>query len=152
MVEIALNGTDVHIDFSVKIYDAPGIQNGELDYDEPRIESGVFVRSKMDSTNQQKPQDISKDRTLRDKGDWVVGKMRLCCDPLVGEGATILPSVSIGRFRLVAADGILTDEISYPIPGIGNSVRLAGYVCQRTTISIKQGSAGKPARTSRPHS
>jgi hypothetical protein len=134
LAEIVFCGADVFRDFGADIHAAAKI-HGELAYDEPGIESGPFVGRRVISANEA--------RTPRGKDDRALG-----------EGASMLPTMSIDRFHLFIAHSIPTHNSAYP----------AGYVCQHPPKSTEQEqgmsacmfscdsfATGKPTQLSRLH-
>jgi len=146
----------VYIDYGVVIGDRVKIQNGAMIYHGVTIEDGVFIGPQACLTNDKLPRAINPDGTLKRDADWEVGRIRVCYGASIGAGAIVLPDVTIGRFALVGAGTLVTQDVPDHGLVIGVPARLVGYVCpcggrlgaegQRSRGAREQGSGGAGER------
>ncbi len=116
-------GKDVFVDYEVSIGDNCKVQNFASIYHGVRIEDDVFIGPHVCFTN-----DIHPRASLWDES-------RLCKTLVkqgasVGANATIIAGVTIGRFALVGAGAVVTEDV--PDYGLvyGNPACLRGFVCE----------------------
>jgi len=114
-------GKDVFIDVDVEIGDNVKIQNGVSIYRGVKIEDDVFLGPHMTFTNDLYPRAYST--------DWQVIPTIVKKGASIGANATILCGVTIGRYAMVGAGAVVTENV--PDFGLvyGNPARLEGFVC-----------------------
>jgi UDP-2-acetamido-3-amino-2,3-dideoxy-glucuronate N-acetyltransferase len=122
-------GKDVYIDAGVTIGDHVKIQNSALVYHGATLEDGVFLGPQAVLTNDLYPRAITADGTLKSSGDWTVGPILVRYGASVGAGAVILPNVTLGRFAMVAAGAVVTEDVPDHALVMGVPARVAGFVC-----------------------
>lgn len=123
-------GKDAYIDFGVSIGDNVKIQNGTLIYHGVTIEDGVFIGPQACLTNDKLLRAINPDGTLKRDADWEVGRIGVCYGASMGAGAIVLPDVTIGRFAMVGAGALVTEDAPDHSLVVGVPARVVGYVCQ----------------------
>jgi acetyltransferase-like isoleucine patch superfamily enzyme len=123
-------GKGVYVDFDVAIGDNVKIQNGAYVYHGVTLESGVFVGPGVIFTNDRVPRAINSDGTLKGNDDWGVGQICICYGASIGAGAVVLPNVTIGRFAMVGAGAVVTQDVPDHALVVGNPARSIGYVCR----------------------
>ncbi len=123
-------GKGVYVDFGVSIGDNVKIQNYSLVYHGATIEDGVFLGPRVCLTNDKLPRAITPDGALKTDTDWQVGPILIKYGASLGAGTVVLPNVTVRRFALVGAGGVVTKDV--PDHGLvyGNPARLVGYVCK----------------------
>jgi acetyltransferase-like isoleucine patch superfamily enzyme len=127
-------GKDVFIDVDVEIGDNVKIQNGVSIYRGVKIEDDVFLGPHMTFTNDLYPRAYST--------DWQVIPTIVKKGASIGANATILCGVTIGRYAMVGAGAVVTENV--PDFGLvyGNPARLEGFVCycgRRVDKIIREG-------------
>jgi acetyltransferase-like isoleucine patch superfamily enzyme len=122
-------GKDVYIDAGVTIGDHVKIQNSALVYHGATLEDGVFLGPQAVLTNDLYPRAITPEGTLKSADDWTVGPILVRYGASVGAGAVILPNVTLGRFAMVAAGAVVTEDVPDHALVIGVPARVAGFVC-----------------------
>jgi len=123
-------GKDVYVDFGVQIGDNVKIQNGSYVYHGTTIESGVFVGPGVIFTNDKLPRAINPDGSIKGNDDWVVGETRVMYGASVGAGSVILTGITIGRFALIGAGSVVTQNVPEHALVVGNPARQVGFVCK----------------------
>jgi acetyltransferase-like isoleucine patch superfamily enzyme len=123
-------GKDVYIDFDVVIGSNVKIQNSALIYHGVTLEDGVFVGPQVCLTNDRFPRAITPDGNLKSADDWEVGPTLVKYGASLGAGAIILPGLTIGRFAMVAAGSIVTQDVPDHALVLGAPAHQAGYVCR----------------------
>ncbi|MCJ7568926.1 MAG: N-acetyltransferase [Anaerolineales bacterium] len=131
-------GKGVYIDFEVEIGDNVKIQNNALIYHGAKIEDGVFIGPQACLTNDRYPRAITPEGTLKGAEDWVVGPTLIRHGASIGAGAIILPDVTIGRFAMVAAGAVVTQDVPDHALAMGIPAQIAGYVCRCGRPMVKQ--------------
>jgi UDP-2-acetamido-3-amino-2,3-dideoxy-glucuronate N-acetyltransferase len=122
-------GKGVYVDRDVIIGDNVKIQNSASVYHGVTLEDGVFIGPGACLTNDKYPRAITPLGDLKGDEDWEVQETTVKRGASVGAGAIILPGVVLGRFSMVGAGAVVTDDV--PDHGLvqGNPARLVGYVC-----------------------
>jgi UDP-2-acetamido-3-amino-2,3-dideoxy-glucuronate N-acetyltransferase len=127
--EQCIIGSAVYIDRGVQIGDRVKIQTGAQVYHGAAIEDGVFIGPLVCLTNDTYPRAIKPDGRLKTDADWVVGRTLVRYGASLGAGAVLLPDVTVGRFALVAAGAVVSEDVPDYGLVVGVPARLAGYVC-----------------------
>jgi acetyltransferase-like isoleucine patch superfamily enzyme len=122
-------GKDVYIDAGVTIGDHVKIQNSALVYHGATLEDGVFLGPQAVLTNDRYPRAITPDGRLKSSDDWAVGPILVRYGASVGAGAVVLPDVTLGRFAMVAAGAVVTEDVPDHALVMGVPARVAGFVC-----------------------
>jgi len=131
-------GKNVYIDYDVKIGDKIKIQNSALIYHGAKIEDGVFIGPQACLANDRYPRAITPEGTLKGADEWVVGSTLIRYGASIGAGAIILPDVTIGRFAMVAAGAVVTQDVPDHALAMGIPAQIAGYVCRCGRPMVKQ--------------
>lgn len=113
-------GRDVYIDKEVVIGDRVKIQNGVSIYRGVTLEDDVFVGPYASFTNDLRPRSYST--------DWKVIPTLLRKGCSVGSNATILCGVTLGRYSMMSAGAVVTDDTLPFGLYCGNPARLKGFV------------------------
>jgi acetyltransferase-like isoleucine patch superfamily enzyme len=122
-------GKGVYVDFGVRIGDNVKVQNYVSIYHGVEIEDGVFIGPHVCFTNDNLPRAINADGSLKAADDWELGRVVVRYGAALGANATILPKVTIGRWALVGAGSVVTQDVPDHGLVVGNPARLVGFVC-----------------------
>jgi UDP-2-acetamido-3-amino-2,3-dideoxy-glucuronate N-acetyltransferase len=115
-------GKGVYIDTDVVIGDKVKIQNFVSVYKGVTIEDDVFVGPSATFTNDLYPRAFHWDES--DLVDTLVQK-----GASIGANATIICGVSIGRYAMIGAGSVVTDDVKDHSLVLGSPARHKGYVC-----------------------
>ncbi len=145
--ENCIIGEHVYIDVDVRIGSRVKIQNAALVYTGATLEDAVFIGPRACLANDRLPRAINLDGSLKGRSDWTVGKTLLRFGASVGAGAIILPDVVIGRYALVAAGAVVTEDVPDHGLAVGIPARLVGWVCKcGARLVPKPAEAGGPSQ------
>lgn len=109
--EHCIIGRGAYIDAGVRVGDDCKIQNYALVYAPAILEDGVFVGPAAVLTNDPYPRAITPEGTLKSASDWDPSGVLLRHGCAVGANATVLGGVTVGRWALVAAGAIVTQDV-----------------------------------------
>jgi len=115
-------GKSVYIDFDVKIGDRVKIQNFVSIYHGVTIEDDVFLGPGMTFTNDLYPRAFIS--------DFEVYPTRVKKGASIGANATIICGITIGRYAMVGAGSVVTEDVPDHALVYGNPARLVGFVCR----------------------
>jgi UDP-2-acetamido-3-amino-2,3-dideoxy-glucuronate N-acetyltransferase len=122
-------GKGVYIDFEVVVGDNVKVQNYVSIFHGVTIEDGVFVGPHVCFTNDNLPRAINPDGTLKATDDWVTGHTRVKHGASLGANATLLPTVTVGRWAMVGSGAVVTKDVPDYGLVVGNPAHLVGFVC-----------------------
>ncbi|MBI2764331.1 MAG: N-acetyltransferase [Chloroflexi bacterium] len=122
-------GKGVYIGEGVSVGANCKVQNYSCVYEGATLEDGVFVGPEVVFTNDRYPRAINPDGTLKAASDWECQGATVRYGAAIGSRSVILPGVTIGRWALIAAGSVVTNDV--PDHGIvaGNPARSMGWVC-----------------------
>jgi UDP-2-acetamido-3-amino-2,3-dideoxy-glucuronate N-acetyltransferase len=120
---------NVYIDAGVKIGNNCKLQNNVSIYFDCEIDDGVFVGPHVCFTNDKLPRAINEDGSLKNRGDWPAGKIKVGRGASIGAGAIILPDVSIGEFAMIGAGALVTKDVEKHTLVLGSPARPVDKVC-----------------------
>ena len=123
-------GKGVYIDVNVQIGNNVKIQNYALLYRGAIIRDGVFIGPAVSLANDKVPRAITSDGRLKGIDDWEANQTVVCYGASIGAGVILLPGVIIGRFAMIGAGALVTEDVPDLGLIIGHPGRLVGYVCQ----------------------
>ncbi|MCL4384848.1 MAG: N-acetyltransferase [Cyanobacteria bacterium] len=126
--ESCILGKGVYIDFDVKIGNNVKIQNNSSIYHGSIIEDGVFIGPHVCLTNDKFPRAINENGSLKSDSDWQVGTILIRRGASIGAGSIILPNITIGKFSLVGAGSIVTNDVKDYTLVYGNPAKVHGKV------------------------
>ncbi len=115
-------GKSVYIDFDVKIGDRVKIQNFVSIYHGVTIEDDVFLGPGMTFTNDLYPRAFIS--------DFEVYPTRVKKGASIGANATIICGTTIGRYAMIGAGSVVTEDVPDHALFYGNPARLVGFVCR----------------------
>ena len=122
-------GKGVYLDEGVVIGNNVKIQNYASIYAEAVIEDGVFIGPYVCFTNDMYPRAINLDRKLKKKSDWSRGKIVVKVGASLGAGCILLPNIEIGRFSLVGAGSVVTENVKDNALVVGVPAKFFGEIC-----------------------
>lgn len=122
-------GKGVFVDFDVTIGDDCKLQNYVCVYHGVTLGRGVFIGPHATFTNDMWPRSTTPDfQPLRD-GDWEVGTTVVDDGASIGANATILPNLVVGKWALVGAGSVVTQDVEPYALVVGSPARRIGWVC-----------------------
>ena len=123
-------GKGVYIDSHVLIGNDVKIQNNASIFHGVTIEDGVFVGPHVCFTNDLYPRAINSDLSRKEPSDWMITPTRVCFGAAIGANSTIRCGVTIGKWAMIGAGSVVTEDV--PDYGLlyGVPARLNGYVCE----------------------
>jgi UDP-2-acetamido-3-amino-2,3-dideoxy-glucuronate N-acetyltransferase len=122
-------GRDVFIDEGVTIGDKVKIQNAALIYRGVTVGNGVFIGPGAILTNDRYPRAITPNGDLARAADWQVSPISLEDGCSIGAGAVVVAGVTVGRFAMVGAGGIVTRDVPNHALVVGSPAHRIGWVC-----------------------
>jgi len=122
-------GKNVYVDFDVVVGDRVKIQNNASLYHGVTVEDGVFIGPHVCFTNDRLPRAVNPDGSTRTDDDWEVGPIRVRTGAAVGASSVVVPGVTIGRWALVGAGSVVTDDVADYALVVGNPARRIGSAC-----------------------
>lgn len=114
-------GKSVFVDAGAVIGSGCHIQNFVSIYSGVTLEDDVFVGPSATFTN---------DRYPRATGDWVLSPTLVRQGASIGANATILAGLTIGRWAVVGAGGVVTRDVEPHRLVVGNPAEPRGWVCR----------------------
>lgn len=121
-------GKGVFIDRDVSVGSNVKIQNYVSVYQGVEIEDGVLVGPHVCFTNDLRPRAVNPDGTLKSAADWTITPTLIREGASLGANSTIVCGITIGKWAMVGAGGVVTKNV--PNYGLirGNPARLKGFV------------------------
>ena len=116
-------GKSVYVDKNVTVGDDCKIQNFATLYDGVTLGKEVFVGPHARFANDLYPRARSP--------NWKIVKTKVMDGATIGANATVLCGIAIGRYAMVAAGAVVTEDVPDYALVMGNPARLAGHVCER---------------------
>ena len=114
-------GQNVYVDAGVRIGDKVKIQNNVSVYSGVTIEDEVFCGPSCVFTNVLTP------RAFVERKDEFL-PTRVGRGATIGANATIVCGVTIGRYALIGAGAVVTQDVGNHVLVVGNPARAAGWV------------------------
>lgn len=121
-------GSYVYLDSNVIIGNNCKIQNRALIYDPAKIHDGVFIGPGVILTNDKNPRSISISGEVKSKDDWVKVGVEILEGASIGAGATCVAPVKVGKWALVGAGSVVTNNVKDFALVVGNPARQVGWV------------------------
>ncbi len=126
-------GTFVEIQNDVTIGNNCKIQSHTFICEGVIIESGVFISHNVVFINDMIPRAINIDGKLKTKSEWKLLKTTVGRGASIGSGAVVFP-VKIGKWALIGAGYVLTNNIPDFGLAYGSPAKLKGFVCKCGSI------------------
>jgi UDP-2-acetamido-3-amino-2,3-dideoxy-glucuronate N-acetyltransferase len=127
--ENVIIGKNVYIGPRVVIGALSKIQNNVSIFEGVEIEEGVFIGPHVCFTNDCVPRAINPDGTQKTGNDWKKARTSVCYGASIGAHSVVLPGVQIGRFAMVGAGSVVTNNVPDQALVFGNPARRVGWVC-----------------------
>lgn len=123
-------GHSVFIDSGAVVGNNVKLQNRVSIYRGVTLEDGVFVGPHATFTNDKHPRSITPEGAQISEEDWTPVATLVKHGASIGAGVVVLPGVTIGRWAMVGAGALVTQDI--PDYGLvfGSPARLTGYACR----------------------
>ena len=113
---------DVYIDHAVKIGNNVKIQNGVSVYNGVTVADDVFIGPNAAFTNDYYPRACNP--------DWEVSETKVEKGASIGANATVVCRHTLGRYCMVGAGSVVTDDVPPYTLVVGNPARPIGKVCR----------------------
>src|SRR4029079_9615077 len=93
------------------------------------VEDGVFIGPHVCFTNDLFPRAITPEGLLKGAQDWEITPTLVQYGASIGGGSVIRCGITIGRFALIGAGAVVTDDVPAYAMVFGNPARQQGWVC-----------------------
>jgi acetyltransferase-like isoleucine patch superfamily enzyme len=123
-------GKGTYIDKGVKIGNNCKLQNYSCIYHGTTLKDGVFIGPGAKILNDKYPRAITPSGNLKSDSDWQVSPVTIHKGASIGAGSLILPGVKIGKFALIGAGSVVTNNIPDHALAYGNPAQVVGQVNQ----------------------
>src|SRR5919112_2621620 len=104
------------------------IQNHALVYEPAELADGVFVGPAVVFTNDHHPRAVDPEGALKRASDWEPVGVTVAEGASIGARAVCVAPVTIGRWALVAAGAVVTEDVPDHALVMGNPGRQVGWV------------------------
>jgi UDP-2-acetamido-3-amino-2,3-dideoxy-glucuronate N-acetyltransferase len=94
------------------------------------LRDGVFVGPHVSFVGDRLPRAVTPDFRLKNRDDWVGGKVLVDEGASIGSNATILCDVTIGRWAMIAAGSTVVRDVPEHAIVVGNPARVVGFACR----------------------
>jgi len=122
-------GQGTYIDAHVIVGSRVKIQNYCSLFEGLTVEDGVFIGPHVCFTNDLFPRAITPEGQLKGVEDWEVTPTLVRYGASIGADSVIRCGVTIGRFALVGAGAVVTQDVPAHALVFGNPARQQGWVC-----------------------
>jgi acetyltransferase-like isoleucine patch superfamily enzyme len=123
-------GYNVYVDRDVVVGNNVKLQNRVSLFRGVTLEDGVFVGPHTTFTNDMYPRSVTPDGRLLDHDDWPAIATLVRYGASIGAGAVIVAGVTIGRWAMVGAGAVVTEDVPEYGLVVGRPARHIGYVCE----------------------
>jgi UDP-2-acetamido-3-amino-2,3-dideoxy-glucuronate N-acetyltransferase len=123
-------GKNVYVDVGVVVGDRVKVQNNSSLYHGVTVEDGVFIGPHVCFTNDRLPRAINPEGSLKTDADWEVSPILVRHGAALGANSTILAGTTIGRWALVGAGSVVTQDVADFELVVGNPARRVGSACR----------------------
>jgi acetyltransferase-like isoleucine patch superfamily enzyme len=121
-------GRGAYVGPDVRIGDACKLQNYALVYEPARLGDGVFIGPGAVLTNDEFPRAANPDLSVKSAADWVAVGVVVGDGASIGARAVCIAPVTIGRWALVAAGAVVTQDVPDHALVVGVPARRIGWV------------------------
>jgi UDP-2-acetamido-3-amino-2,3-dideoxy-glucuronate N-acetyltransferase len=109
--ENCIVGRGAYVGPGVRMGDNCKLQNYALVYEPAVLEDGVFVGPAVVFTNDHYPRAVSPDGTIKTGADWEAVGVTCRTGASIGARSVCVAPVTIGRWSLVAAGSVVTQDV-----------------------------------------
>ena len=136
-------GKGVYVGVGVSVGSRVKVQNYALIYEGVTLGDGVFVGPHVCFTNDRLPRAVNPDGSLKSSADWELTPTFVREGAAIGANSTVLCGTTIGRWAMVGAGSVVTEDV--PDHGLvwGNPARLRGFVCRCGARLDREGRADR---------
>lgn len=113
---------DTYLDHGVCIGDRTKIQNGVSIYHGVEVEDEVFIGPNVAFTNDMYPRAANE--------EWEVTKTYIKKGASIGANATIRCGITLGKYSMVGAGSVVTNDVPPYALVVGNPAKRVGTVCK----------------------
>jgi UDP-2-acetamido-3-amino-2,3-dideoxy-glucuronate N-acetyltransferase len=128
--EFSVIGRGVYIDANVKIGSKVKIQNNASIFHGVTVEDCVFIGPHVCFTNDLHPRAVNADLSFKEPTDWVRTPTRIGFGAAIGANSTIRCGVSIGKWAMIGAGSVVTQDVPDHALCYGVPARIQGWVCK----------------------
>ncbi|MBF4575763.1 acyltransferase [Frondihabitans sp. VKM Ac-2883] len=132
-------GRGAYVGAGVAVGDNCKIQNGAHLFDPATLGQGVFVGPGAVLTNDRAPRAITPDGIVKTGADWTTAGVVVHDGASIGAGAVCVAPVSIGRWALVAAGAVVTQDVPDFALVAGTPARQIGWVGRHGVRLVAEG-------------
>lgn len=123
-------GRGVYIDREVTIGNKCKIQNGAQIYSPSEIEDGVFIGPGVIFTNDHLPRALNMLGDLKSSSDWEQVGVKVQEGASLGAGVICVAPVNVGRWSMIGAGAIVTENVPDFALMIGVPAKRIGWVSE----------------------
>ncbi|MBO1769121.1 acyltransferase [Agrococcus sp. TF02-05] len=121
-------GRGAYVGPGVAIGNACKLQNYALVYEPARLGDGVFIGPGAVLTNDEFPRAANPDLSVKSAADWIAVGVSIGDGASIGARAVCIAPVTIGRWALVAAGAVVTQDVPDHALVVGVPARRIGWV------------------------
>ncbi|ERG64714.1 hypothetical protein L332_09670 [Agrococcus pavilionensis RW1] len=121
-------GRGAYVGPGVAIGNACKLQNYALVYEPARLGDGVFIGPGAVLTNDEFPRAANPDLSVKSAADWTSVGVSIGDGASIGARAVCIAPVAIGRWALVAAGAVVTEDVPDHALVVGVPARRIGWV------------------------
>lgn len=121
-------GRGAYVGPAVVIGNACKLQNYALVYEPARLGDGVFIGPGAVLTNDEFPRAANPDLSVKGAADWVAVGVTIGDGASIGARAVCIAPVTIGKWALVAAGAVVTQDVPDHALVVGMPARRIGWV------------------------
>lgn len=134
-------GRGAYVGPAVQIGDACKLQNYALVYEPARLGDGVFIGPGAVLTNDEFPRAANPDLSVKSAADWTAVGVTIGDGASIGARAVCIAPVTIGRWSLVAAGAVVTQDVPDHALVVGVPARRIGWVGRSGSRLVADGDA-----------
>ncbi len=123
-------GRGAYVGAGVTCGDNCKIQNYALVYEPAQLGEGVFIGPAVVLTNDLRPRAINTDGTKKSSSDWESVGVTVLSGASIGARSVCIAPVTIGRWAMVGAGSVVTQDVLGHALVVGNPARQIGWVCR----------------------